>query len=151
MVVMAGDNGRHDDRRGCFAESMAKAYHSCLEAIPDMDIAAIKEFRDTVIRLAEHARQWRNREASRQCEEIRIRLERRWGQVYGKGKKARAGRPPGNLDARDYRGAPTLGEMAVSYSQSSRWQALANLSDDEFQVELGRRLRDVGVAASRGR
>jgi hypothetical protein len=116
MVVIAGENGRHNDRCERLGESMAKAYHSCLEAIPDIDIATIKEFRDAAIRLAEHARRWRNREVSRRCEEIRIRLERRWGQVYGIGKKARDGRPSSNLDARDYRGAPTLGEMDVSYS-----------------------------------
>jgi hypothetical protein len=40
-----------------------------------------------------------------------------------------------------------LADMGVSYAQSARWQALADLSDDEFALALSRRLRCCGGQA----
>jgi hypothetical protein len=126
MDGIAGDDGRG---------AISRAYSACLNALGAMDIATVLQFRDAVIRLTAHARRQRNVSALRQCEEIRIRLERRWGQLYGMGAKARAGRPS-STNATDDRGAPSLAELGVSYSQSWRRQALAALSEREFETTL---------------
>jgi hypothetical protein len=71
------------------------------------------------------------------------RAERRWGELCRRSAKAvgtrnqRVGR--GVIGARPAgRGPPTLAEMGVSYKQSSRWQKLASLPDEEFEAKLRR-------------
>jgi hypothetical protein len=134
-----------------FLESVARLHARSKMALPAMQsIGDVKEIRDLVAVMTVCAGREGNVKAVPFCKRIRIRCERRWGQLYRTGKKARAGRPISNpsIAARDYRGAPTLKSRGVSYSQSARWQALADLSNDEFELALSRRLRRCGGQAS---
>jgi hypothetical protein len=134
-----------------FSESVSSAYVACLKAIPTMRrLDDVKAFCDRATGLVEAARQRKNLVAERQCVEIRLRCERRWGELYRVSDKAKGTRGQlvsrGLIGARDDRqpATPTLADMGVSYAQSARWQALADLSDDEFELALSRRLRRCG-------
>jgi hypothetical protein len=95
----------------------------------------VKEIRDKAAALALYARQARNVEAERQCVEIRIRAERRAGELLRQMEKAKGS--PGNqytgpLDRRE--GSKTLSDFGISYDQSARWQQLASVPQDVFEA-----------------
>jgi hypothetical protein len=97
----------------------------------------VKELRDKAIAFETYARQARNVEAERQACEIRLRAERRCGQLLQEMEKAKGA--PGNqytgpLDRRE--GSKTLADHGVSYDQSSRWQKLADIPEEEFEQRL---------------
>ena len=76
----------------------------------------------------------KNVEAERQACEIRLRAERKCGQLLRE-REMRAGRPkekPSN-DLIIAEGAGTLAELGISRNQSSQWQQLAAIPDDEFE------------------
>ena len=110
-------------------------YDAMCRAIAEAyEVDEVKDIRDKALALEIYARQAKNVDAERDACEIRLRAERRAGQLLKEIDKAKAGRPPGNPSAgeRDYRGAPTLAERGISYDQSSRWQKLADVPEDEF-------------------
>jgi hypothetical protein len=60
-----------------------------LAAIPEARrLDDLKEMRDCAVRLAGYARLAENREAERQCEEIRLLAERRWGDLNKASRRA---------------------------------------------------------------
>jgi hypothetical protein len=77
---------------------------------------------------------FRFRSAERRACEIRLRAERKAGQLLAESEKAK-GRPPANRshDATDYRGAPTLADLGISKSQNSRYQQLAAVPEERFE------------------
>jgi hypothetical protein len=103
------------------------------------EVDEVKDIRDKALALEIYARQAKNVDVERDAGEIRLRAERRAGQLLKEIEKAKAGRPPDNPsdDARDYRGAPTLKERGISYDQSSRWQKLADVPEEQFEAGLG--------------
>jgi hypothetical protein len=85
-------------------------------------------------------------EAERRCCEIRLRAERKWGELYAKMEKAKAsGANQHKQRSRDTTAPPTIAAMGVSYDEASRAQKLAAVPDDQFE----RRLRNnaTGLAA----
>jgi hypothetical protein len=72
--------------------------------------------------------------------EIRLRAERKAGRLRAEMEKAKAGRPPQNRshDTTDFRGTKTLRELGISKDQSSKWQQLADVPDEQFGGALGR-------------
>jgi hypothetical protein len=98
----------------------------------------VKVIADQAAALREYARQSRNFEAERQLCQIRLRAERKMGDMLAKMEKAKAGRPPGNpsSDTTDFRGAPTLAELGITRDQSSRWQRLAEVPIEKFEAAL---------------
>jgi hypothetical protein len=114
-------------------------YDAMCRAISDtLAVDEVKKIRDQAAALAEYARQAKNREAEQQCQEIRVRAEARWGDLYKASLKARAGRPPENSFPREsnFRGAPTLKDMGVSDKQSHEWQRLSDVPKDQFEEAL---------------
>ena len=80
-------------------------------------------------------------EAERQCALIRVRAERKCGQMLRDTEKAKgsdvAGRP--DLDGRRELPAnppKTLSDMGITKDQSSTWQKLANVPEDEFDAAI---------------
>lgn len=81
-----------------------------------------------------YAQQAKNTEAERQACEIRLRAERKWGQLRDT-EVLPQGRPEKTSD--DTRiSRRSLDDMGVSYDQSSQWQKLAAIPDDEFEAAL---------------
>lgn len=70
----------------------------------------------------------------RQACEIRLRAERRSGQLLKEMDKAEGGRPSENR-SKETTGFPqrTLSDLGISKDQSSQWQKLAKIPEDEFE------------------
>jgi hypothetical protein len=99
------------------------------------EVDEVKDIRDKAIAIEAYSRQARNTEAEWEACEIRLRAERKCGQLLAEREKAKgaAGNPGG-------RGAPivppqdgstqpkTLEQLGVSKRQSERWQNQPRLS-----------------------
>lgn len=99
-------------------------------------IDEVKDIRDKAMAIEHYAKQAKNTEAETKACEIRLRAERRCGQMVGEMEKARPGRPPNNPshDTTYSRGAQTLTQLGISRDQSSRWQKLAAIPEDQFEA-----------------
>ena len=80
-------------------------------------------------------RQARNTEAERRACEIRLRAERKAGELLRSAEKAKGGRPK-TSGANPAVSAPTLRELGVSEDQSRNWQRLAAVPPDQFNAAL---------------
>lgn len=83
---------------------------------------------------AEMMRQYAKRisaglEAQNRCAEIKIRAERRMGQELATIDKNRGAATPSH----DGRALPPLKDLGINHNQSSRWQQIASLDDQEFE------------------
>jgi phage N-6-adenine-methyltransferase len=100
-----------------------------------------KNIRDKAFALEIYARQAKNTEDETWVRDIRIRASRRAGELLAEREMAKGAR--GNPGGR---GAPvvsssgtsaqTLGELGISHDQSSKWQKLAEVPEEEFEALL---------------
>jgi hypothetical protein len=114
-------------------------YDAMCRAISEAyEVDEVKDIRDKALALEIYARQAKNVDAERDACEIRLRAERRAGQLLKEMEKAKGS--PGNQYtgplARS-EGSKTLAERGISYDQSSRWQQLADVPDEQFDDALG--------------
>lgn len=98
----------------------------------------VKSIRDKALAWETYSRLAKNIEAERRACEIRLRSERKAGELLKQMEKAKAGPPVRNrsVDPTDYRGAPTLADLGISKQQSSDWQRLADVPDKQFAAAL---------------
>lgn len=91
----------------------------------------VKEIRDRAAALEHYARQAQNTEAERRAAQIRMRAERKAGQLLAKMDKLK-GRP-------SKKGLPpvTLSDLGITKRQSMQWQQLGALSDNQFELAIG--------------
>lgn len=95
----------------------------------------VKDIRDKAEAMAAYARQAKDTEMIQWATEIKVRAERRAGEMlahgFQSGERARSGgamkkeSPP-----------PTLSEIGISRDQSSRWQSLAGMSEEHFETAV---------------
>jgi hypothetical protein len=113
-------------------------YDAMCRAIAEAyEVDEVKDIRDKALALEVYARQAKNIDAEWHATEIRLRAERRAGQLLKEMDKAKAA--PGNqytgpLERRE--GSKTLADHGISYDQSSKWQKLADVPEDEFEAAL---------------
>jgi len=105
------------------------------------EIDEVKGLRDTAQRAEMYARQAQNTEAERQAREIRLRAERKCGEQLAAREKVNGGRgTPSNqhqsVVASDHPRPPTLGDLGISWQQSSDWQKLAAVPEHIFEQAL---------------
>jgi hypothetical protein len=118
---MSGELVRYD----AMCHAIAAAYQ----------IDEVKDIRDKAIALEVYARQARNTEAERQACEIRLRAERKAGQLTAKLPTARGER----TDLTSSHGATkfdALAEAGISPDQASKWERLGGIPDDVFETAL---------------
>jgi N6-adenosine-specific RNA methylase IME4 len=72
-------------------------------------------------------------EVIRKAEEIKLRAERRAGELLKDTPKAKGGNP--NL-SKPTTGSETLTDMGISRDQSSKWQKIANIPEEKFENYL---------------
>jgi hypothetical protein len=93
------------------------------------DVDEVKDIRDRAAALEHYSRQAHNVEAERQCCEIRLRAERKAGQLLKQREQPRGNRYRASDD-------PTLKDLGVSPDQSSQWQKLADIPGPQFEAAL---------------
>lgn len=124
-------------------------YDAMVRAIAECHaIDEIKDFRDKAMALELYQRQAQNLEAERKACEVRLRAERRCGEILNamreRGEMARGVQMNGRNEYGDYRQSQretaeppkTLSDLGISKTQSSRWQALANVPEEQFEEAL---------------
>ncbi len=84
-------------------------------------------------------KQAKNTEAERCACEIRLRAERKAGQLLSKMEKNRGGgdRKSDHPSRGTTGDKSTLSDLGVTRDQSSRWQALAGVPEEDFEKSLG--------------
>jgi len=134
-------------------------------------IDEVKDIRDRAVALQEYAKQAQNLENERRAAEIRIRAERRAGELLAEMKQAGllsvGGRPPKTTSETEGVSGKvtiipkcattrtTLKEAGITEKQSSEWQQLAAIPEEEFVAALASPDRPVPstsaiIAAARG-
>lgn len=98
----------------------------------------VKDWRDKAAALQAYARQAKNRQLEVDSAEIRIRAERRLGQMLQEAPKNTGAMGVGKsaLDTAESTQPPTLGELGISHDLSSRAQQIASIPDEEFEQTL---------------
>jgi hypothetical protein len=104
----------------------------------------VKDIRDKAAALAEYAKQAKDTELIEHATEIKLRAERRAGELLAEMEKNKGGGEPGvgragknAVPSGDRITAPpTLADLGVSKKQSSEWQKLAGLPENEFEIEV---------------
>ena len=91
----------------------------------------VKDIRDKAQAMAAYAKQANDTQMVEWATEIKVRAERRAGQLLAEMPKLNGARGVGKkVDSHD---VSPLAALGVSHSQSSRWQKLAAVPDDKFE------------------
>ena len=101
------------------------AARHALQAANSVD--EVKSIRDKAQAMAAYARQAKDTELVEWATEIKVRAERRAGEMLA-AMELRPGRPTSNTD--------TLSALGIQQHQSSRWQKLAAISEDKFELAV---------------
>lgn len=96
-----------------------------------------KDIRDKAVALAAYARQANDTSLERQVHEIRVRAERRTGELLRDMPKAKPRGSNQHKEAsRDTTLPKPLSDYGITRDQSSEWQKLANVPEGEFEEGL---------------
>lgn len=95
----------------------------------------VKDIRDKAEALRMYMRQQRaSLEAQNHCAEIKLRAERRAGEILQAMPKNEGGRPVETSNTVLPVSEPTLKDMGIEKMQASRWQTIAALPKEDFEV-----------------
>ncbi len=121
---------------------------SALERARTID--EVKDIRDKAEALRLYTKQaGESLEMQNMCAEIKLRAERRAGELLREMDKNEGGDPTPSHHARGF--PPTLSDLGINYSQSSRWQTIAGIPEETFEahlaetVAMGRELTSAGA------
>jgi len=99
----------------------------------------VKDIRDKAVALEMYMRQAKNTDAEQDACEIRLRAERKAGQLLKQMEKQHGARGTGKkVGSTD---TTPLSKLGVSKDQSSKWQKLAEVSDEQFELAVTDRTR----------
>ena len=100
------------------------------------NIDEIKDIRDKAEALRAYAKQaGYSLEMQNQCAEIKIRAERKAGEMLAETELDKGGRPSEN-HLHDVSGLPKLKELGIAEIQSHRWQKIASIPEDKFEEHI---------------
>lgn len=97
------------------------------------DVDEVKDIRDRARAVELYSAQAQNLEAEMRAMEIRIRAERRAGQLLKEMKDAGQRQKPGDTRPDSNPELPSLADMGISKKQSSDWQKMAEIPEEEFE------------------
>ncbi|MCI0660700.1 MAG: hypothetical protein L0220_06475 [Acidobacteria bacterium] len=122
---------------------------SALERARTID--EVKDIRDKAEALRLYTRQaGESLEMQNMCAEIKLRAERRAGEILREMEKRDGGdamKAPSH-DAREF--PPSLSDLGINYSQSSRWQAIAAIPEEVFEAHLAETVANAKELTSAG-
>lgn len=99
----------------------------------------VQEVRIQAVALEEYARQAKNYEAEKQLSAIRLRAERRAGEILAemkeRGERANEAGSNGGVKIFD---TPTLPVLGITRNESADWQQLAKMPEKEFEDALAK-------------
>jgi N6-adenosine-specific RNA methylase IME4 len=99
----------------------------------------VKTIRDKAVALQTYATQAKDTELIRHATDIRMRAERRAGELLREMAERGERQKPGDADGRRPRpSVPKLADLGINKTQSSRWQALAALDGEKFEAKVER-------------
>lgn len=116
-------------------EAMCSAIAECYS------VDEAKDLRDKAKALEVYAHQAQNFEAERKACEIRIRAERRAGELLiemkrrGERHNGRGNNPP-RLESQPTTSTPQLADLRITRDQSSKWQKLAAVPAEDFEKAI---------------
>lgn len=93
----------------------------------------VEDIRDKAQAMAAYARQANDTELVEWATEIKVRAERRAGEMIVEMEKHPAGRPTKNQSHPATNLPPTLKQLGISKTQSSRWQKIAAIPEEKFE------------------
>jgi hypothetical protein len=112
-----------------------EAARTALAAAHSVD--EVKDIRDKAEAMAAYARQAKDSELIQYATEIKVRAERRCGEMLRTTEKNTGARMNGSVVERcDHRETPTLADMGLSKDESSRYQQLAAMPDEHFETAV---------------
>ena len=113
----------------------------CQAIVACASVDEVKEIRDKARALEVYAQQSLNTDVERKAAEIRIRAERRAGELL-KGMKETGERASatGNLKrgpkSKDTTSEKTLSDLCITRDESSKWQKLAEIPEEKFEAAV---------------
>jgi hypothetical protein len=98
----------------------------------------VKDIRDKAVAMQEYARQAKDTELLRHATEIRLRAEHRAGELLAETPDSPPGPRPREIGfgSQPISRAPTLAELGITKTQSAKWQKLAALPPDKFEIRV---------------
>lgn len=97
-----------------------------------VEVDEVKDIRDKAEAMAAYARQAKDTELVQWATEIKVRAERRAGQMLAEMPKSK-GELRNSSRSHDSTATKTLADMGISKNDSSRWQKLAAVTDTQFE------------------
>jgi hypothetical protein len=111
-------------------------YEAARQALVEAhSVDEVKGIRDKAEALRIYAQQAKDTQLEYYAAEIRVRAERRAGELLRDTEKHPAGRPSKSVE-RDDQLPPTLTEMNITKDQSSQWQRLASVPEETFEKKI---------------
>lgn len=99
-----------------------------------VEVDEVKDIRDKAEAMAAYARQAKDTELVQWATEIKVRAERRAGQMLAEMPKQAGARGVGKkVESHDATPLKTLADIGITKSDSSRWQKLASVTDKQFE------------------
>lgn len=97
----------------------------------------VKDIRDKAEAMAAYARQAKDQDLIQYATEIKVRAERRCGELLRSTEKNKGARGIGTSAVeRSDRTPPTLSDMGLTRDESSRYQQLASMPDEHFETAV---------------
>jgi hypothetical protein len=97
----------------------------------------VRDIRNQAEATAAYARQAKDTELIKYATEIKVRAERKCGEMLATAEKNTGAMGVGPIAVeRCDRNPPTLAEMGITKDQSSRYQSLASMSDEHFETAV---------------
>lgn len=115
------------------------------------EVDEVKDIRDRALAFEVYARQAKNIDAERRACEVRLRAERKAGELDQRREKAKGGRPSITPSSAEGVSPPTLRDLGVSHRQAHDWRKLADVPAEQFEGALSdptRRPTTAGIIAT---